>query len=118
MDNSYSKYTPMVKNALKPEVRDLVWSFKQELEKMLPVSQIIVFGSQVKGTDKPFSDIDVCVVSPEFGHDRHAERMLLSRYSDTIDVRIEPHPFHPDDLADPWDSLAQEIRKYGVVISE
>jgi hypothetical protein len=47
--------------------------------------------------------------SEKFGHDRVDERVLLSRYTDTIDLRIEPHPYHPDELNDVWDPLA---RKY------
>ncbi|MDA1079969.1 MAG: nucleotidyltransferase domain-containing protein [bacterium] len=75
---------------------------------------LIVFGSQAKGTATPDSDIDVCVVSKSFGHDRHAERVALMKVSTDDTIDIEPHPYHPDDLANPWDSLAVEIRKYGV----
>lgn len=77
-------------------------------------SSLIVFGSQAKGTAKKWSDIDVCVVSSEFGNDRHTERVSLMLLRDDRLLDIEPHPFSPEDLADKYDPLASEIRKYGI----
>lgn len=39
---------------------------------------------------------------------------MLVRDDTTID--IEPHPYHPKDLLEKYDSLAHEIRTYGKVI--
>jgi len=75
---------------------------------------LIVFGSQAKGTATQDSDIDLCVISKSFGKDRYAERVSLMKLSTDDTIDIEPHPYHPDDLANPWDSLAVEIKKYGV----
>ncbi len=82
----------------------------------IPVEQAIVFGSQSKGTAKPWSDIDLCVVSPEFGHNRYEERLKLLKLTDNATIDIEPHPYSSQDLAFPLDPLAAEIRKYGVVV--
>lgn len=79
-------------------------------------SHLIVFGSQAKGTAKKWSDIDVCVVSPQFGKDRHTERVSLMRVRDDRLLDIEPHPYNPKDLADKYDPLASEIRKYGIPV--
>ena len=93
-----------------------VKQYKKLLQEKIPVEKVIVFGSQVKGTAKSYSDIDVAVISRIFGKDRHDEGVLLSRFVDGIDVRIEPHPYHPTDLKDKWDALACEINKYGIIV--
>lgn len=78
--------------------------------------KVILFGSQVKGTAKPYSDIDLCVVSSSFGKDHHSELVKLMRLTNGDTINIEPHPFHPADLADKWNPLASEINKYGVSV--
>ncbi|HCS78693.1 TPA: nucleotidyltransferase, partial [Patescibacteria group bacterium] len=82
----------------------------------IPFEKVILFGSQAKGTAREYSDIDVCVISKSFGENRHTERvkLMLLKNEETID--IEPHPYHPRDFADKWDSLAHEIKQYGIVI--
>lgn len=106
----------MAQKHLKPNITQTVLKYKQKLNQALPIEKIIVFGSQVKGTAKPYSDIDVCVVSKKLGKDRHAERVMLLGLADDVDIRLEPHPYHPKDLKDKWDSLASEIRHTGVTI--
>lgn len=94
-----------------------VFHFAKRLQQNgIPVNSLIVFGSQVKGTAKPWSDIDVCVISDIFGKDRHGERVTLMKLTDKQSSDIEPHPYHPRDFADKWDPLAAEIRKYGITI--
>lgn len=106
----------MATKSLNPDILKLVRLYKNAVAKKIHVTQLYVFGSHAKGTAKDFSDIDVCVVSPKLGYDRHDERVMLSRFIDDIDLRIEPHPYNASDLSDPWDPLAHEILKYGVLI--
>ena len=80
----------------------------------LPIDRLIIFGFYYKRTAKPWSDIDLCVVSRRFGVNRHTERVWLMKLRDVKTLDIEPHPYNPKDLADKWDPLAQEIRKYGI----
>lgn len=82
------------------------------------IEQMFLFGSVAKGTERVWSDIDVAVVSPQFGRDRFEERVQLARLGNRISLAIEPHPFHPEDLANRWNSLAAEVRKDGISISE
>jgi len=82
----------------------------------IPVERIILFGSYAKGTAKPWSDADLCVVSSIFGKDRYAERVSLAKLTSGVEDMIEPYPYHPDELMDPFDPLAQEIRMYGKLI--
>ncbi len=82
----------------------------------IPCDRLIVFGSQASGRAKPWSDIDVCVVSKKFGKNRHDERIALMKLLTDATGDIEPHPYHPKDLENRWDPLAAEIRKYGITV--
>jgi len=101
---------------LDKKIVQIIRKYKRLLEQKMPIEQVIVFGSQVKGTAHKWSDIDVAVVSPKLGQDRHDEGVMLSRFVDDVDLRIEPHPYHPRDLKDKWDPLAAEIRKHGIPV--
>lgn len=78
------------------------------------VSNASVFGSHAKGTATKDSDIDVCIVSPVFGKDYFQEMVNLRKIALKIDSRLEPVPFNLIDIADPYSTLASEIKKYGV----
>lgn len=98
-------------------ILSIVNRYKQQIQQAgIPVDRIIVFGSHIRGTTHRWSDIDTCVVSPIFGHDRQAERLRLMKLTDRETERIEPHPYSPEDFANRFDSLANEIRKTGVTV--
>lgn len=78
--------------------------------------KIIVFGSQVTGKAKPWSDIDICVVSDAFGEDRFSDRLKLMHIQNDKTLDIEPHPMSPEELQDHWDPFAHEIRTYGISV--
>lgn len=84
--------------------------------KGIKVSQVILFGSHAKGNAKPDSDIDIAVISSQFGRNTLKEMMLLRKLALQIDSHIEPLPFSPEGLEDPYSTLSQEIKKYGVLI--
>lgn len=106
------------KAILKDEKLEEVKHFVRLMEKAgIPYRQIIVFGSYAKGTAKSWSDVDICVVSGIFGKDRCSERLRLIHLKDERTLDIEPHPYNPKDLANKWDPLAYEIKKYGVRVS-
>ncbi len=85
-------------------------------QKGVKVSKVILFGSHAKGMAKTDSDIDIVVISSQFGQNNLKEMMLLRKLALEIDSRIEPLPFSPQDLEDRYSTLSQEIRKYGVLI--
>ena len=67
------------------------------------------------GKTQPDSDIDVAVVSKNFGKDRVEEGMLLFRITGKIDPRLEPVPISKKIYEnDAWIPLIHEIREKGV----
>lgn len=82
----------------------------------IPIEKMILFGSHAKGTAKPWSDVDVCVVSPVFGKNGYDEMVRLMNLTSSVEDMIEPHPYNAQNLEDPWDPLAYEIRTYGKII--
>ena len=77
------------------------------------VDSAFIFGSRIKGTAKRWSDLDLCIVSPRFGHDRQSERIMLMNLRKNEDLMIEPHPFSPTDFRDESDPLVREIKTTG-----
>lgn len=104
------------KTILKDEPNKLIKKYYQILtDQGIKIDKIIVFGSYAKGTEKPWSDLDLCVVSRNFGENDFDETVYLKKATTEVDSMIEPHPYHPKDLNDKWDPLAVEIKKYGKV---
>ena len=105
------------KTILTDTPKKLIKKYRQILiQNKIKVDKIILFGSYAKGTAKPWSDLDLCVVSKQFGKDANNELSFLNRLTLGVDPMIEPHPYHPKDLADYYDPLAHEINKTGKVI--
>jgi uncharacterized protein len=104
---------------LSPETLRIARQYRYALNSAgIKVDDLLVFGSQAKGTAQPTSDIDIAVVSSQFSRDYSDERVRLMRLGNKISLAIEPHPFHPDDLNDRWSTFAQEIKKYGIPVNE
>ena len=82
----------------------------------IPVNSAYLFGSYAKGNSNKYSDIDICVVSSIFGKDRLKERVMLMNLQEDINDDIEPHPFSPEDFSNPFDPLASQIKKYGLLV--
>lgn len=82
----------------------------------IKVSKVILFGSYAKGTANSDSDIDLAIISSQFGRDNLKEMMFLRKLALKIDSHIEPLAFSPQDLKDRYSTLTQEILKYGLLI--
>jgi len=92
--------------------------FVQMLEQEgITVSKVILFGSYAKGKTYADSDIDIAVVSTQFGRDVTEEMMLLRKIALKVDSHIEPIPFCPEDLDDNFSALVQEIKRYGIDVA-
>jgi predicted nucleotidyltransferase len=79
---------------------------------------IILFGSQAKGNARKHSDIDIAVVSRNFGKDKLVEGAMLDRVAVKIDTRIEALPFSLKEYKDPRNisPILHEIKKHGICI--
>lgn len=82
----------------------------------IPVQEVLLFGSYIKGTNRPDSDIDVAIVSPAFKGDRYVDRRMIVPFRRGLDSRIEPMPFTPEDFTQ-GGLLIDEIKKTGYSIA-
>lgn len=98
------------------KVRRMITHFVKELKKhRIKVSKVILYGSRVSGKTHEYSDIDIAIVSPDFGKDRYREGARLFEIAYKIDPRIEPVPISDKSYEkDTWIPLIYEIRKNGV----
>ncbi|MDI7261433.1 MAG: nucleotidyltransferase domain-containing protein [Thermodesulfobacteriota bacterium] len=104
----------MVKNQAIKVIRKFVKALKQE---GIAVDRVILYGSYVKGKTRPDSDIDVAVISKNFGKDRVEEGMNLFRIAGKIDPRIEPVPISSKSYEnDTWIPLIYEIKEKGIEV--
>jgi predicted nucleotidyltransferase len=94
-----------------------IHKFVQLLEQQgVSISKVILFGSYAKGRANPDSDIDIVIVSTQFGQDIAEEMMLLRKIALKVDSHIEPVPLCPEDLNDNYSTFAQEIKRHGIDI--
>jgi predicted nucleotidyltransferase len=92
-------------------IKDFVKALKRE---GINIDRVILYGSYAKGNVRPDSDIDVAVISKDFGKDRVEEGMILFRIAGKIDPRLEPVPFSTKMFEeDTWIPLIYEIRERG-----
>jgi predicted nucleotidyltransferase len=92
-------------------IKEFVNALKRE---GITIDRVILYGSYVKGNVRPDSDIDVAVISKDFGKDRVEEGMILYRIAGKIDPRLEPVPFSTKMYEkDTWIPLIYEIREKG-----
>ncbi|MBI2345551.1 MAG: nucleotidyltransferase domain-containing protein [Deltaproteobacteria bacterium] len=75
--------------------------------------RFILFGSYARGRPRPWSDIDLCVVSSQFGKDNFEDMVRISGVAKRVNYLLEVHPLHPRDLRGDGHPLAGEIRRTG-----
>lgn len=100
----------------KREITEKLKKFRSAIEKNgIHVAKMIVYGSYVRGNFHKYSDIDVAVISPDFGKDRFQEGVKLFEIACKIDPRIESIPISLKAYKkDTWIPLIYEIRKQGI----
>ncbi len=99
--------------------REVVRTIKKFVEALrregITVDRVILYGSYARGRTRPDSDIDVAVISRNFGKDRVEEGMTLFRVAGKIDPRLEPIPISPESYRrDTWVPLIYEIKDKGI----
>lgn len=84
------------------------------LQKGIRVESAYLFGSYVKPkAHNDYSDIDIGIVSPDFGKDRIEERVMLMRLSEGVSDLIEPHPISSEEMSNVYIPFIQEIKRTG-----
>ena len=108
----------MAERIISKEVDKIVRLYSDRLAKKekFPIEKVIVFGSQVKGNKRKWSDIDICVISPKFKDPIEALRFLWQRRNiEEVRAGLEPVGFTRKDFEE-GGSLIQEIKRTGVEI--
>jgi predicted nucleotidyltransferase len=100
------------------ELREIILQFVATLSAHgIHVDKAVVYGSHSTNRERSDSDVDVAVISPDFGHDRFAEGTLLLRMAWRIDPRLHPVPLSSESFEkDLWAPLVHEIRETGIEI--
>ena len=83
----------------------------------IKVEKTLLFGSHASGRSHEDSDVDLAVVSPDFGRDRFEEGKLLFKLAWQIDPRLSPIPISSESFRkDTWVPLIHEIRQKGIEV--
>ncbi|MGD9157132.1 MAG: nucleotidyltransferase domain-containing protein [Desulfobacteraceae bacterium] len=83
----------------------------------IKVEKTLLYGSYASGLSHVDSDVDVAIVSPDFGKDRFEERKFLYKLAWQIDPRISPIPISKEAfIKDTWIPLIHEIKQKGVEV--
>lgn len=100
------------------EVRDIVRRFAASIaERGIQVDKVLLYGSYAANRQGANSDLDVAIVSPDFGRDRIGEGMLLNRLAWRVDARLHPVPLSSSAFKDDtWVPLIHEVRSTGIEI--
>jgi len=101
-----------------PEISEIISRFVHILTTNgIRVEKAILYGSYATGRVHSGSDLDLAIVSPDFGKDRFEEGKMLHRLAWRIDPRIEPIPISSASYENnTWIPLIYEIRQKGIEI--
>ncbi len=94
----------------------IIRKFVKKLKKEgISVDRAILYGSYAIGKEQRDSDIDVAIVSKDFGKDRIEEGIKLFRIAGKVDARLEPVPISVEAYNhDTWVPLIYEIKVKGL----
>ena len=101
------------------QITVIVKDFADALRKRkIDFDYMVLFGSHADGQANDDSDIDVAVVSQEFGKEplKEAQNLYKIMIEDKLDLRIEPRTFSSAEIADGKNYFAKEILAKGIVI--
>ena len=85
-------------------------------EAHIPVITLIVFGSAARDEMHEQSDVDVAVVGTSFKGDRMQEMHDIRKLRRSLGYKLQPIWFYPEHLENKYSTLAQEIKKDGIVV--
>ena len=80
------------------EIKERVVELRSLLKKnKIRADLFILYGSYAAGNKRPDNDIDIAVISRDFGRDRFREGSMLNYLASTIDHRFEAVPIGLDE---------------------
>ena len=97
-------------------------SIKKYLETLrarnIRIKKAILYGSYANGKADKDSDIDLAIISPDFGNDSFDEAIMLRKLTRGIDLDISPRPYSIKQYqeAKKGDFLYDEIIRKGKVV--
>jgi len=105
----------MPKKYVKKLVKDFIKAIK---EKNIKIEAVFLFGSYAQNKADNNSDIDIAVISPDFGKDFFDECVFLKEISEKIDFDISPRAYSLEEYqkTKKGDFLYQEIIQKGKLI--
>lgn len=116
LDNPTPASGPLVEPT--DEVIARVEGYLARLRALVHVDAAWVFGSQVMGTRDAYSDIDLAVISRDFGRDRRSDRSVVWDCHESEDGPMDVLPFSWDDYVElPRGSFLREVLKHGTLIA-
>ena len=101
------------------EIQKIVNEYKGELKKHnIRITKAILYGSYAKGTPKPYSDIDLVVISPHLSPFSPLKRQeLLAQWTMNIDAPLEVIGYTPQEFRKANHTIfGQIIRKTGKML--
>jgi len=98
-----------------PQIKNEVTKLVQALKKNIKVDSVILFGSVAKGTAGDDSDVDIAVISAEFGKNPLKDKQLIYRtiVKEDIEPYFEIHTFSPTELKTSDNYFISEVRSTG-----
>jgi len=101
----------------KTNVKKIVKKYADKLKaEKFPFSAVYVFGSQLTGKAREWSDIDVAVVTDAIKRNWDKNTLKLWKFREGIDDRIEPLSFTVKDFEDESNPIVYEIKKTGIKV--
>ncbi len=105
----------MVDTKIREMINDLINLLKTN---GIKVEKTLLYGSYASGLSHVNSDVDVAIVSPDFGKNRFEEKKFLNKLAWQIDPRISPIPISSEAFnKNTWVPLIHEIRQKGIEVS-
>lgn len=101
------------------EIMEDIQKYIECISKKIKIDRVILFGSYAHGNATIQSDIDLAIVSSEFGKSPLIEKMELYewRLDSNITKDIQPVPVSRDDFLETSDFFISEIKKTGIDIT-
>lgn len=115
MDTKVKEWLDMAQKQIIEKIRLFIDALKKA---NVRVEKVYLFGSYVLGGAHEYSDVDIAVISPDFGKNFLEESIFLLKTAHKIDLLLSPEPYslHEYNNASKGDFLWQEIIQKGLPI--